>query len=802
MRIVLIAAALLFAVLPAHAQTLTVRDEATGAPLINVSMYSPDARASALTDLKGRAELARFRGADSIRFDHIGHRTEWRSYAQLEAAGFELKMEEVAFRMNEVVVSATRWRLPETDIPHRVISVFATDNQLQNMQTTADLLSGTGEVFVQKSQLGGGSPMIRGFATNRVLIAVDGVRMNTAIFRSGNVQNIISIDPFTLDRTDVIFGPGSVSYGSDAVGGVMSFATRVPRLASNGSAEWRGSAAARWSSANTEKTGHADISLSLEKWGFLASLSHADYGDLTMGGDGPEEYLRDRYVERIGGRDSVIANADPRTQRPTAYSQLNLMQKIRFRPDDEWDLQYGFHYSTTSDYSRYDRLLRTRGDNLRSAEWEYGPQDWMMNALTVEHADGVPWYDNLRATLAWQYFAESRHDRDFGKTIRYHRAERVDAFSLNLDFEKKFGEAFELFYGIEGVSNLVGSTGEDEDITTGARVPGPSRYPDGAMWNSAAAYGYASWKPSARVILQSGLRASYVTLDAEFSDEFYPFPFSSVEMKNAAVNGSLGAIYRPAEEWQFDMNLSTGFRAPNVDDVGKVFDSTPGFVVVPNPDLRPEYAWSAEIGASRRVGQWLNLDLSAYATLLDDAMVRRAFTLGGRDSIIYDGEPSRVEALQNGAQARVYGLQAGIDLQIARGLQLRSRFTWQEGEEELDDGSTAPLRHAGPAFGSTHLVWTYRALEVDLSAAYNGAVSYEKLAPEEREKTYMYAMDENGNPWSPAWTTFNLKARYRLTDALQLTAGVENIADRRYRPYSSGISAAGRNFIGAVYVTM
>jgi hemoglobin/transferrin/lactoferrin receptor protein len=806
MRIMLAAAALLFiapaASAPVHAQILTVRDDGTGEALINVSLYSPDARASALTDLKGRVALARFRGADSIRFDHIGHRTLWRSYAELEAAGFELRMEEVAFRMSEVVVSATRWRLPEADLPQRVISLFPSDNRLQNMQTTADLLGSSGEVFIQKSQLGGGSPMIRGFATNRVLLAVDGVRMNTAIFRSGNVQNVISLDPFALERADVIFGPGSVSYGSDAVGGVMRFATRTPRLSLNGSPEWEASAAARTSSANGEKTGHADITLSLRNWAALSSVTISDYGDLVMGGDGPDEYLRPTYVGRFDGRDSLVTNPRPRKQTPTGYRQLNLMQKIRFRPDEHWDLQYGFHYSTTSGYSRYDRLLRPRGDGLRSAEWDYGPQDWMMHALTVEHADGVSWYDHLRATLGWQYFAESRHDRDFGGITRYHRSERVDAFSLNLDFEKRFGEDVELFYGLEGVSNLVGSSGEDEDIVTGRRVPGPSRYPDGATWNSVAAYGYASWTVTEPLILQSGFRASFVTMDAEFTNDFHPFPFRSIALRNGAVNGSLGAVYRPGGDWQFDANLSTGFRAPNVDDAGKVFDSTPGSVIVPNPALRPEYAWNAETGVRKRFGQLLYVDLSVFATLLDDAMVRRPFTLGGRDSIIYQGEMSRVEALQNGARASVYGLQTGAELRIARGLQLRSRFTWQRGEEELDDGSTVPLRHAGPWFGSTHLLWTLRGLEIDLSAEYNGSVPHDRLAPEEREKAYLYATDEDGNPWSPAWTTFHLKTRYRLSDAVQLTAGVENILDRRYRPYSSGITAPGRNFIGAVYVTL
>lgn len=801
MKFYVLAAAVFLLIAETQAQTLTVRDEATGEPLINASLFSPDRGVSALTNLQGKVKLDPFRGADSIRFDHIGHRTVSKSYEELAAMDFVLNMEEVAFRMSAVEVSATRWRMPEADLPQRVISLFPTDAKLQNMQTAADLLAATGEVFIQKSQLGGGSPMIRGFATNRVLLAVDGVRMNTAILRSGNVQNVISLDPFTLERTDVIFGPGAVSYGSDAVGGVMSFATRTPRLSQNGTAEWHGNAVLRSSTANFEKTAHVDLSLALEKWGFISSVTVSDYDDLIMGSHGPDDYLRPFHVERIGGRDSVLVNSDPEKQTPSAYRQLNLMQKVRFRPDEQWDIQYGFHYSTTTDYARYDRLLRMRGERPRSAEWEYGPQEWMLHALTLDHADGVPWYDLLRATLAYQSFAESRHDRDFGGTLRRHRSEGVDAFSVNVDFEKMLGEVHELFFGVEYVANIVGSDGEDENIITGTRVPGPSRYPDGSTWNSAAAYGYYSWRPMDALILQSGLRASYVTLDADFSREFYPLPFSSVALRNGAINGSLGAVLRPGGTWQFDINLSTGFRAPNIDDAGKVFDSTPGFVIVPNPDLRPEYAWNAEIGARNRLGELLRLDVSAFYTLLDDAMVRRPFSLAGRDSIVYAGESSRVEALQNGARAQVHGIQAGLELRLGGGLRLWSRFTWQKGEEELDDGSTAPLRHAGPWFGSTHLVWSRHGVEVDLYAMYNGAIRHDDLAPEEQAKTYLYALDAEGRPWAPGWTTLNLKARYRISDVVKITAGVENMTDRRYRPYSSGITAPGRNFIGAMYIT-
>ncbi len=130
--------------------------------------------------------------------------------------------------LREVVISAARWKQTAEHIPAQVAVVLPRQIAQFQPQTAADLLGISGKVFIQKSQQGGGSPMIRGFATNRLIYSVDGVRMNTAIFRAGNIQNVINLDPFALERTEVVFGPASVMYGSDAIGGVMSFTTLQP----------------------------------------------------------------------------------------------------------------------------------------------------------------------------------------------------------------------------------------------------------------------------------------------------------------------------------------------------------------------------------------------------------------------------------------------------------------------------------------------------------------------------------------------------------------------------------------------
>lgn len=795
MRLIVLIWLVLLLRVTSQGQVLTIQDQVTHQPLIMVTVQSKSPPLTTVTDTKGQADISAFEQADSIYIRYVGYKSLAFTYAQLKAKQFKLRLAENNISLHAVVISATRWQQEKGNVPSKITSINPREIMLHNPQTAADLLNISGEVFIQKSQLGGGSPMIRGFATNRVLLTVDGVRMNTAIFRSGNLQNAISLDPFATESTEILFGPGSVIYGSDAIAGVMSFYTLSPKLASDSEPLVSGSAVGRWSSANAEKTGHFDFNFGLKKWAFVTSATYTDYNDLKMGSSGPAEYLRPEYIQSINGKDETIVNPDPRVQVHTGYRQLNLMQKIRFSPNKEWDINYGFHYSTTSDFPRYDRLIRYRGATLRSAEWYYGPQEWMMNSMNMKLVSDNQAYDKLSINLAHQFFEESRHDRDLNRPMKYNRTEKVHAYSLNLDFEKALSQKHLLSYGTEAIYNKVYSTGEDENIDTGKLVPGPSRYPDGSDWSSYAAFMAYSFKASEAVSVQTGLRYSHFLLNAAFDTTFYPFPFTSANLNEGALTGSAGFVYSPISSWQVSSNFSTGFRAPNVDDIGKVFDSSPGMVVVPNPVLRSEHVYNVDVSTAKTFGDFLKVDGTVFYTFLDDALVRRAFALNGLDSINYAGELGQVQALQNAAHARVWGIQAGVEVKFLKGFGFSSRINYQEGEEELDNGSTAPLRHAAPWFGVSRLTFTANRFKAEFYALHNGELSFSELAPEEQEKDYLYAIDGNGNPYSPSWITLNFKALFKITDYLMASAGLENLTDRRYRPYSSGIAAPGRNLI-------
>ena len=713
------------------------------------------------------------------------------SYAQTQQDSTKIT------HLDEVVV-ALKTKQNKEDVPYKIASISNEQIELQNPQTAADLLGISGKVFLQKSQQGGGSPMIRGFATNRLLYTVDGVRMNTAIFRGGNIQNVISLDAFAMESVEVLFGPNSVIYGSDAIGGVMSFQTVKPKFSTNENTTVSGNIFSRFSSANEEKTGHFDVHLGWKKWASYTSISYNDFGDLRMGTHGPKEYLKTYYVvPNFDGTDQVLTNENSLVQKPSAYSQYNVTQKVRFAPNEKWDFQYGFHYSETSDYSRYDRHLRMRNGLPRYAEWNYGPQKWMMNTLEISNFSKSGIYDEMVIRLAYQNFEESRISRNLNNANREIRIEKVDAYSFNIDFNKKIGVNNKLFYGVEYVYDKVNSEGIDEDIITGIQIEGPARYPQ-ADWQSMGIYLNDQFTVSDKVLLSAGLRYNQYILNADFDTTFYPFPFTEAKLNDGSLTGSVGIVYKPSNSWVLSSNVSTAFRSPNVDDIGKVFDSEPGSVVVPNPDLKAEYAYNVDFNIAKVFSSNFKLDLSTYYTWLDDALVRRDYTLNGSSEIMYDGELSQVQAIQNAAKATVYGVQFGIEAKLSKDFVFSTDLNFQKGEEELDNGEKSSSRHAAPFFGVSRLTFIHEKLELQLYTQFSAKKDYEDLPEEERGKPEIYAIDGNGNPYSPSWYTLNLKTDYKLNKTFNVTAGLENITDQRYRPYSSGLVAPGRNFIVGV----
>lgn len=779
-----------------YAQKVGVFDEISKKPISNVFVYCD--LASELSDKRGFINLEFLQECEVLSFQHPSYTSQVISLKILETKD-SIFLEESPFNLKEAEVNYNRWEENQKEIPIKIVKIDKKEIELLNSQTSADILQNSSKAYVQKSQMGGGSPMIRGLSTNRILLVVDGVRMNTAIFREGNVQNVISIDANSLESTEIVLGPGSVVYGSDALGGVIDYHTLTPQFKNSGLSAFESNYLIRTSSANFEKTANFNFQWRAKNLSIITSISATDYDDLRMGSTDVPEYLRPTYQETINGKDSTLINSDPRNQVGSAYQQLNILQKIRYRPTSKLDISYTLNYATSSDIPRYDRLTQTDANNsLRFADWSYGPQNWMMNNLQLQSYYKTRMFDRAKVTLAYQNFEESRIDRRMNNSSRRTRTENLNATSANIDFDKSLTEKTKLFYGAEYIFNFLNSIGEREDIFDGSISPTDSRYPDNSTWTSYASYANLRTHLRDRLTLNAGLRANFIQIRGDIDSKTLNLPFDNIDQDYNAINGSIGLAYLINKSTDIKFNLSNGFRAPNIDDAAKIFESGDGIIVVPNPDLRPEYLYSADIGITKTWNSRLKFEFNAHVSLLKNILVKDDFQINGQDSILIDGQMNQIQALQNRDQAVIYGAQAALVYKVTKQLGFETSYAFNRGETNLGEN----LRHISPDFGLSGIRYSTEKLSLFLYAQYNSELSNERLAPSELDKPDYYAKDNNGLPYSPSWTTLNFRSTYRINQNISAQFGIDNILNKGYRTYSSGISASGINFVLALRGTI
>jgi hemoglobin/transferrin/lactoferrin receptor protein len=784
-------------------QGIKVLDKSDLQPIPGVTIANPGRTLMVTTNQSGVADISAFAESDTLVFSHVA----FQSYQAVKSA---LKTVSTVYlpdniiRLDEFVFTANRSEEKKSDLPYKMDVIHSKEIAFGNPQTSALMLEQTGNVFVQQSQLGGGSPVLRGFEANKVLLVIDGVRMNNAIYRAGHLQNALTVDPFGLAATEILYGPGSTLYGSDALGGVIQFKTLDPTLSGSRRIQIHGNVLGRLSSADFEKTGGLNLNIGWRKWGLLLNFTYSDFDDLREGrtrnpayGDWGKCLY---YAERIKGNDSMMVNGKNWIQRPSGYSQFGIMGKILFQPGARSRYILNVQYSNSSDIPRYDRLseMNASTGKLKYAEWYYGPQERFLASLKAEYDLDAVIFDHASVVLGFQKIGEDRISRTFGKSSRKYNLEGVGILSLNADFLKRFGEKDHLRYGIELDYNNVQSRAHQENINTGETFENlGTRYPDEkANMTTLAVYASNSWKISRILDFSQGLRFNYVMLNAAWSDtmmKIMKFPFEpSVSQRNGALNGYLGLVLTPGHDWKFSLVGSTGFRAPNIDDIGKVNDSNSQdqVIIVPNPDLEPEFAWNGELTVGKTILGRVRIEATGYYTLLTNAMVIAPTTYNGQDSILYDGVMCQVQSMTNTGKAYIWGIQGSLLAQVTKAFSIVSNLTYTYGRVMEED---VPLDHIPPVFGMTAFQLELKKFKGSFYVVYNGWKRISQYSPS-GEDNQAYATEYG----MPSWYTLNLKASYQVVKFLNVEVGIENILDEHYRKFASGISSPGRNFIIAL----
>ena len=413
------------------AQELKVLDQETGKPIYNVNVFTEEPYFNSSTNSKGIVDISLVKGKDILFFSHISYALKSIS-KDLIKNNFTLYLAKQSEQLDEVVLSVFKRDAKTNRVAERVAVLTSKEIEKLSPQTSADLLAAIPGVKIQKSQMGGGSPVIRGMESNRVMLVVDGVRMNNAIYRKGHLQNAITVAPNQLDKTEIVFGPSSVIYGSDALGGVIHYYTKTPKLSEK--TKVTSSFFNRYSSINNEITNNASVEIGNKKWASFTSISYSDFGDLKMGKNRSHGFNNwgkvFLYSENSNDFYSSTAteNSDVNLQRNTAYNQTDLLQKFFIPLTDKTELKLNFQYSTSSDIPRFDRLDEKHEGTLKFAEWYYGPQQRLLISPQLNINPEKSWLDKGTFTLAYQNIKESRIQRKLESLERAYREENVDVY--------------------------------------------------------------------------------------------------------------------------------------------------------------------------------------------------------------------------------------------------------------------------------------------------------------------------------------------------------------------------------------
>ncbi len=781
----------------------------TNEPIANVSAYNKDKKKHNVSDINGVLDVSKFTNNEVIYLKHL-------SYQNLQIKKINLVLNNTVFLkakstdLEEIYISVSKKEVKRSRIAQELATITKTDIVKIAPQTSADLLANIAGIKVQKSQFGGGSPVLRGMEANRVLLVVDGIRMNNAIYRKGHLQNSISISPSMLERTEVVFGPSSVIYGSDALGGVIHYITKKPKIADK--LTFKKSFLTRYTSVNDEFTQQLGVEIQAKKMATYTNFSYSKFGDLKMGGNRNHGFknwgLQPIYSNNTETYYSEfpVANPNPEMQKNVGFSQYDLMQKVFIPLNAKNNLNFNLQYSKSSDIPRFDKLTEYKNNTLKFAEWYYGPQTRFLFSTQLDLNIDKKWIKNGRITVAYQDINESRIQRKFGSFDRSYRNENVKIFSVNADFEvpitKKENRL--LSYGTEFTYNKVHSDAYGKTILVNQhQITGfendfivQSRYPDGgSSYASTAIYANYRQDISKKETLNTGIRLTNTYLKAVWKDETYIIlPSKDIKLSNSAITATVGYVFKPNKKWQINSVLASGFRSPNIDDVGKVREKR-GYVTVPNIHLKPEYVYSSELSVLKYFNDKKHhLGFSTYYTFLKDYITRSEFELNGSSFITYDGENATIIANVNKGNAFVFGSTITYKVNFTPKFYSKAQITYTTGKTY---DTKEPLSSIPPIFGSAQIGFSRNKIDTSLKFVFNTkkkASNYNLTEGIDNLEETPYLQETNSYYGNPAWHTFSYNFKYHINKNFQFIFKVDNILDVHYKEFASAISAPGRSF--------
>jgi len=641
---------------------------------------------------------------------------------------------------NEVVITANRLSGGDYHTPQAISVLKAKEIAESLPRTLPEALSGSTGTFVQKTNHGGGSPVIRGLVGNQNLLVIDGIRLSNATFRSGPVQYLNTIDLSAVSQIEVLRGSGAVQYGSDALGGAIHILTREPSFSAK--ARFSGSITGKMVSDNLEESGRVELMMQSEDVAFLVGFTYRDFGNIVAG-------------KGIGMQDF------------TGYNEYGGDAKFITKLGKNGKIIVGFQYFKQEDVPRTDKLIAENGKDPDYQVYSFDPQIRRLTYIKVEKNTNKKLFKSMLLTLSYQVSDEARIMQKVNSTKITRQQDIVDTYGVSAEFTSKFGKNWQISTGFDFYTDFIGSTSFDEK--NGVITPGRGLYPDDSKAASAGLFTNHQYRVK-HLVVSAGLRFNTFKLQAEDKE------FGDVDYAPSALVGNFGVIYEISQHHNLAGSVNTGFRAPNINDMG-AFGTFSYGIEVPNPDLKPEKATSFELGWKSKYDHW-SASVFVFRNNLSDFIDRVKSSYNG--DTLYDS--ARVYTKENVLNAYTQGLEFSSEIKPWKDLSLTMTAVYTYGQNESKD---EPLSKIPPFYGRisaryqfTDFLWA--------QAEWLGAGKQARLSSGDKS-------DSRINPdGTPAWNVINVRAGARWK-WFTLTAGLSNIFNKAYRYHGSGVDGYGRS---------
>jgi len=733
---------------------------AEGLPLAKVIVQLDRENSVCITDQEGAFILSPLKdGVYKLTFTHIGFNPKSVSSIQVKGEVRDLGEIVLVTRILPIAgmeVISTRLHKQPFELPMPFNLVSAEDITTREAKTTAEALREEPGLAVQKTNHGGGSAIIRGLSSNQILLLVDGIRLNNATYRLGNHQYLTTVDANMLSQMEVVRGPNSVLYGSDALGGTINLVSKTPPFAASG-AHVDYALASRYASADQEKMLHGACIYSSRIWALSAGASYQDFGDLKRG-----ENSRHPELEK---------SPNGAVQSPSGYEAYDAHFKLIAQPLSRqvWTLAY--QLSRQEKVPRYDKY-----ENEGFYRWLYDPQKRDLLYVNIENSLPGPWLRIVKTSLSWHRQEEGRiQQQAMDKDVTIEN-DIVQTLGAGITLNATIGSHTQVA-GLEIYHDRVASKTDMIDMAFQTKIPqARGRYPDGATYFSMGVFAEDYWKMTSRCSMILGARCS--SYRTEFVGDS-----SMIQQTFSALTGSLGLVYAISPQINLSGNLGQGFRAPNLSDISKLGRSKGMIYEVPNLHLQPEKMLNYEVGIKIQTDK-LVAALAGYQAAIYDLLGSAGTAYRGSTTILIDGDTCIVKSKQNLGQAFIRGMEVSFDYALLNKIHLFGNANYVIGENSTLD---EPVGGIPPAYGligirnsTTRYTWNV----------------FSRFAAKQRR----LSSDDLDDPRIPAggtpgWVILCLRTTVKVRSGCVLHMGIENLFDVNYREHGSGINAPGRNFI-------